>query len=280
MADLIVRCSSIGKLMAKPENADLEPSLVTTDVAAIIAKTKRTDAEKAVLEEVRRKSLSAGGKTHVRELVREAVYGYEPAEIQTRPILKGLAVEDECIAMLSRLLGRPLVKNKERRSNGLISGECDVWDAPVRWGRDIKAPYSMASMPIVLADCYDSGYEWQAYGYNQLWDAEGWSVEYILVDTPEELIGYEPQALHFVSFIEDERLRRTSWDIPRDRSVESLIEDKVLAARRYYRQVMNEFDRTHRGKAPEEPPPWLNKPAPAKPAAAATPTQELVSPDF
>ncbi len=260
MSELIVRCSSIGKLMAKPENADLDPAHLTEEVRGIIAKTKRTEEEKSVLEEVRRKSLSAGGKSHVRALVRESVYGYEPAELNTKPILKGRAVEEECIALLARLTGRPLVKNTERRTNGLISGECDIFDAPLRHGRDVKAPFSMESMPIALADCYDSDYEWQMQGYEILWSADTWSVDYLLVDTPEELIPvYEPQALHFVSHIAEHH-RWTSWLVKRDPKAESLIVDKVLAARRYYREVLNEFDRSHGGgaaaKAAAGIPPW------------------------
>lgn len=266
MSDLIVRCSSIGRLMAKPENADLDAEYLTPEVQAIIAKTKRTDEEKSVLEDVRRKSLSAGGKTHVRELLREAVYGYEPAEIETRPILKGRAVEDACIAMVARLTGRPLVKNRERRTNGLISGECDIYDAPISHGRDIKAPYSMESMRIVLDDCFDSGYDWQMRGYMPLWDAGTWSVDYVLVSTPEDLIGQEPAALHYVDHI-PEHLRWTSWLVTRDRSKESLIEDKVLAARRYYRRMLNEFDRTH----PVPGAPWA-EPTPTPAATVRAPT--------
>ena len=285
MSDLIVRCSSIGKLMAKPENADLDPAHVTPEVQVIIKKTKRTEEEKSVLEDVRNKSLSAGGKTHVRELVREAVYGYEPAEIQTRPILKGRQLEQAGIEMLARLTGRPLVKNTERRTNGLLSGECDVFDAPIRHGRDAKLPYSMESMPVVLADCYDSGYEYQMQGYEILWDADTWSVDYLLLSTPEELIGFEPPALHYVDHI-PEALRWTSWLVKRDRKLEPLILDKVLAARRYYVQVLNEFDRTHGGRMPvevpaalrqaAEPPPWAEAPAPAPTTKAV----ELAAPDF
>ncbi|RZL40141.1 MAG: hypothetical protein EOP35_01665 [Rubrivivax sp.] len=252
-ADLIVRCSSIGKLMAKPDNAELDPIYRTEELAGIIAKTKRTEEEKSVLAEAQRKSLSAGGKTHVRELVREAIYGFEPAEIETRPILKGRAVEAECIALLAKLTGRPLVKNTERRNNGLISGECDIFDAPLRHGRDVKAPYSMETMPIVLADCYDSGYFHQMQGYEILWDAETWSVDYVLVNTPEEFVGFEPAHLHFVDHIAEAH-RWTTWTVQRDRALESLIVDKVLAARRYYRQVINEFDCTHGGSVPEVPP--------------------------
>jgi hypothetical protein len=263
MTELIVRCSSIGKLMAKPENADLDQEHLTNEVRAIIAKTKRSEEEKSVLDEVRRKSLSAGGKTHVRSLVRESVYGYEPAEIETRPILKGRAVEEPiCIPMLSRLVGRPMAKNKVRRDNGLISGECDIFDAPMREGRDIKAPYSMETMPIVLADCYDSDYEYQMQGYSILWDAERWHVDYLLVNTPEDILAaFEPASLHYVDHI-PEAMRWTCWTVERDRALESLIVDKVLAARRYFRAVLNEFDRTHRGR-PADPvtarpdtPPW------------------------
>lgn len=284
MADLIVRCSSIGRLMAKPDNADLDPEHLTPEVLAILAKTKRTDEEKSVLEDVRRKSLSAGGKTHVRELLREAVYGFEPAELNTYPILKGREVEGECIALLSRLLGRPLVKNTERRSNGLISGECDIFEAALRHGRDIKAAYSMASMPIVLDDCRNTDYEFQMQGYEILWDAETWSVDHVLVDTPEELVGREPAALHYVSHI-DARLRWTTWVVKRDRAIESLITDKVLAARRYYRQMLNEFDRAHQGREPA--PPWADEAAASAVEAVApapTPaplrTAELAVPDF
>jgi hypothetical protein len=250
MADLIVRCSSIGRLMAKPDNSEIDAEFLTPELVGIIAKTKRTDEEKSVLAEAQRKSLSTGGKTHVRELARQAIYGFEPASIDTRPILKGRAVEQQCIEMLARLTGRPLVKNAERRSNGFITGECDVWDAGLRHGRDIKAPYSMETMPIALDDCFDSGYEWQMQGYQILWDADTWSVDYLLVSTPEELVGYEPAHLHFVEHI-DEAHRWTTWTVRRDRTLQSLIEDKVLAARRYYRRVINEFDRTHNGKAPE-----------------------------
>lgn len=249
MSDLIVRCSSLGHLMAVPKQADLDPEFVTPQLTSILNKSDRSDEEKRTLDEARRKSLSSGAKTHVRDLVRQAIYSYEPQEIDTRPILKGRAVQTECVAMLARLTKRPLVENKERRTNGLITGECDVWDAPKRHGRDIKAPYSMETMPIVLADCYDTNYEWQMRGYQVLWNAETWSVDYVLVSTPDDLIGNESNHVHFVDHI-PEAMRWTTWLVKRDRTLESLIEDKVLAARRYFRQVINEFDRTHGGKAP------------------------------
>ena len=192
-------------------------------------------------------------------------------------------MEQAGIEMLARLTGRPLVKNTERRTNGLLSGECDVFDAPIRHGRDAKLPYSMASMPIVLADCYDSGYEYQMRGYMSegLWDAESWSVDYLLLSTPEELIGFEPPSLHYVDHI-PEALRWTTWLVTRDRALEALILDKVLAARRYYREVLNEFDRTHGSKPAEAPAaaPWAEPVTPTAAPAARTPAAKLQPADF
>jgi hypothetical protein len=136
----------------------------------------------------------------------------------------------------------------------------------------------MASMPIALADCYDSGYEFQMQGYMILWDAMQWSVDYVLVNTPEDLIGYEPPSLHIVDHI-PEHLRVTSWVVERDRTLEALIRDKVAAARRYYRQVLNEFDRTHRlpGGPPQDAP---AKPPPAPRAAVDAKAAEPTFPYF
>jgi hypothetical protein len=277
VSEFLVRCSALGRLMAKPENADLDPEYVTPEIQAIIAKTKRTDAEKDLLDAVRRKSLSAGGKTCVRELLREDIYGYEPSQLLTKPVLKGQAVEPTCIEMLSRLTGRPLVKNTERRNNGLISGECDIFDAPLRHGRDIKAPYSMESMPIVQADAYDSGYDWQMRGYMILWDAETWSVDYLLVNTPEEYIGIESPAVHFVDHI-PEAHRWTSWPVNRDRSLDALIQDKVAAARKYWRAALNEFDRTHR--LPGDEVPVVRREAAAPPPAIKPAATPIAAPAF
>ena len=81
-------------------------------------------------------------------------------------------------------------------------------------------------------------------GYMALWDADEWEVNYALVDTPKKLIGYEPFQLHVVSHI-PEALRLTTWSIKRDAAKEAAIFQKVLYAREYFAQVIDEFARTH-----------------------------------
>lgn len=274
MADdlLLIRCSSLGKIMTNAREVD--PSLMTDELRAIKAKTKRSDDEKALLADALSRSLSETAKSHIRSLAAQAIYGVE-FEISSKPIEKGLELEAEAIALVNRVRGLSLVKNTERRNDGYLTGETDCFDAGPRIGHDTKVAWSIATFPIVLADCYDDDYLWQMRGYMMLWDAEEWHVDYALLDTPEHLIGYEPQSMHFVSHI-PEHMRLTSWVVKRDRSVEPLIRLKVELARKYLAEVIAEFDRTHQpdGVILAETP--AHPPAPA--AAAPTPAAPKVAP--
>lgn len=216
MREILIRCSSLGKIMTEP----------------------RTKAEGV---------LSVGAKTYIRELAQQEILGVD-FEFSSKETQKGIEVEDESIALLNRVRGLSLVKNTERKSNGLISGECDLYDAERKRGHDLKSSWSAKTFPGWVADCEDNLYEWQMRGYMWLWDADEWEVNYALVDTPERLIGFEPLQMHVVSHI-PEHMRLTSWVIQRDRAKEDAIAEKVAAARDYYTQVIREFDQIH--KSPE-----------------------------
>lgn len=212
MKEVLFRCSSLGKLMTEPRSKSEGP-------------------------------LSQGAKTYIRELVAQEVFGIE-FEFSSKETEKGLRVEDESIAMLNRVRGLNLAKNTERRQNGLITGECDLFDAPRRRGHDIKSSWSAKTFPICVADCEDKLYEWQMRGYMALWDAGEWEVNYCLIDTPDDLCKFEPLQLHVVSHI-PEHQRVTSWTITRDADKEAAIFEKVKHARAYYAEVLAEFDRSH-----------------------------------
>lgn len=262
---------------------DVDPALMTPELEAIKAKTKRSPEEKALLADALSRSLSETAKTHIRSLAAQAIYGVE-FEISSRAIEKGMALEQQAIELVNRVRGLSLVKNTERRTDGFLTGECDCFDAGPRIGHDTKVAWSIATFPIVMADCLDDDYLLQMRGYMKLWDAEEWHVQYALLDTPEALVGFEPQSMHFVSHI-PEHLRLTTWRVQRDRSLEPLIEFKVKKAREYMEQVIAEFDRTHPESGVltvEAPPPWEPPAAPApaaKPAPKAAPAA-FALPDF
>lgn len=213
MREILIRCSSLGKIMTEP----------------------RTKAEGI---------LSVGAKTYIRELAQQEILGVD-FEFSSKETQKGIEVEDESIALLNRVRGLNLRKNTERRTNGLISGECDLYDAERKRGHDLKSSWSAKTFPGWVVDCEDRTYEWQMRGYLWLWDAEEWEVNYALVDTPDRLIGFEPLQMHVVSHI-PEHMRLTSWTIQRDAAKERAIAEKVEAAREYYAQAIAEFDQIHR----------------------------------
>jgi len=235
--DLLIRCSSLGKIMAEPRS--------------------KSEGQ-----------LSKGAKTYIQSLAAQAIFGVE-FEISSKQLEKGIRCEPDAIALINRVRGLQLVKNSERRDDGLITGECDLFDPRARIGHDAKCSWSVATFPIVTAACEDKDYDWQMRGYMKLWDASEWVVDYVLLDTPEDLIGYEPQSMHFVSHI-PEHHRITSWTVRRDLALEDAMAEKVRAARAYMAEVIREFDVLHRQGQPApviDPmtPPWD---LPAPPAAA------------
>ncbi|AOV00409.1 hypothetical protein JQN63_17870 [Delftia lacustris] len=243
MRPILFRCSSIGRLMTAP--ASIDPALLTPEVEAIQAKKERTGEEKALLEDLKLRTLSEGAKSYIRELVRQEIWGVD-FSFSSKYTEKGKAVEAEGLALLNRVRGLNLVKNTERRSDGQITGEADTVDlGPRRCGHDLKCSWSLQTFPAFVRDCEDALYAWQMRGYMRLWDLERWEVNYVMVNTPEDLLGqHEPQHLHLVEHI-PEHMRLTTWAIERDRALEAQMDVKLELARIYYTQCIAEFAATH-----------------------------------
>jgi hypothetical protein len=187
--------------------------------------------------------LSVGAKTYIRSLAAQEIFGVD-FEVSSAAMEKGTLMEGAAIEMLNRVRGLSLQKNTERKSNGYLAGEADLFYQPKKRGHDIKNSWSLATFPILEADCYDKLYEWQMRGYMALWDAEEWEVDYCMLSTPEGLIRYEPQSMHFVDHI-PEHLRITSWVVKRDMEKEEMMFKKVKAAREYMRETIEKFAHEH-----------------------------------
>lgn len=228
--------------------------------------------------------LSVGAKSHVRELVAQEILGVD-FEISDKKIEKGTRVEDEAIALVGRVRGLSLVKNTERRSNDWVTGEADILVPGLSMGRDIKSCWSAATYPICLEDIevgQRKTYEYQMRAYMWLWDVSEWHIDHCLVNTPDDLIHYEPLTLHVVDHI-PEHLRVTTWTVTRDKAIEEAIKEKVMYARGYYEEVVAEFVRTHPDPKAANTPPWVEattsteapKAEPKKPAVAEVPAAEF-----
>ena len=185
--------------------------------------------------------LSVGAKTYIKQIAKEFVYEYKQI-VSSKYMDKGIQVEDDSIALYNEVFFTNYAKNTERKTNDWITGECDI-SAP---GKiiDIKSSWSLDTFPAMAEDGRDSGYEWQLRAYLWLWDVEEAEIAYCLVNTPEELIGYESHDLHFVDHIAPE-LRVTRVQYTRDKALEEKIKSRVEAANQYLEEVIQTITDEH-----------------------------------
>jgi len=185
--------------------------------------------------------LSVGAKTAVLKMAKELVYGYDE-RISSKYMEKGIAVEDQAIELVNSVFFTNYKKNTERKSNDWITGECDI--ATPSKIIDIKSSWSLATFPAIPESGKDKTYEWQGRAYMWLWDVDAFEVHYCLVNTPDELIGYEDQSLHYVDHIAPE-MRVTRLCYTRDKALEEKMAQKVEAARIYMGELVQQIASTH-----------------------------------
>lgn len=186
-------------------------------------------------------TLSVGAKTYIESLAKQLVYGYDD-EVSSKLLEKGIAVEDQAIELYNSVFFSNHVKNTERKTNDWITGECDI-AAPTKI-IDIKSPWSLATFPATIAAGKDKGYEWQGRAYMWLWDKPEFEIAYCLVNTPEELIGYEREEIHIVDHITPE-LRVTRVPYTRDTALEEKIKAKCEAANDYLDLIVRQIAAEH-----------------------------------
>ncbi|MGU3289052.1 hypothetical protein ACLBWM_05460 [Acinetobacter radioresistens] len=182
-----------------------------------------------------RDTLADGAMTFLEELASQVALDWEK-DLDLRMVEKGRIVEDEAIQLYNDVNFTNYVKNTERRSTDLITGECDIDDPENSLIIDIKSSWSKATHPYVLHLGGKKGYEWQLRAYMHLWDRNKAQLAYCLVDTPYELLGYEDEKLHEVSHI-DMALRVTTLDLERD----AIKEKQMLAKAKTAKYVLAEL---------------------------------------
>jgi hypothetical protein len=186
-------------------------------------------------------TLSSGAKTAVIKEAKQFVYGYDTS-ISSKYLTKGIECEDRSIELLNSVLFRSYTKNTERKTNEWITGEADlVCEDCIR---DIKTSWSLETFPVLAELGEDKTYFWQLQAYMWLYDKPNAEICYCLVNTPENLIGYENPKLHNVEHIAPE-LRVTRVFYERDQEAAEKIQAKVEAARIFYAQVIERIGNEH-----------------------------------
>lgn len=203
--------------------------------------------------------LTDGIKTYLQEIFIQETEGVRK-EISSKYFEKGLFEEETGITLLQNTLHQKglVLKNRERKSNDYIHGECDcfvkgtIYDIKNAWDR-----FTFGKAELT------HNYEWQIRGYMILWNADGGRLFYCLNNTPEHLLCEEERKLfyreHFVSFEDKDYLslcdelrkahnyddkplheRFKVWDVELTAENIEQIEDSVIAARKYLNELAEE----------------------------------------
>lgn len=189
--------------------------------------------------------LSVGAKTFIEDLAKEFVYGFKE-EISSKYMEKGILVEPQSIDLRNDVFFTDYQKNTERRENDWLTGECDIFTGSGII--DVKSSWSLATFPATRLkaqkDAEKAGYDWQLRAYMMLWNVDLGEVNYCMVNTPDELIGYEDASMHYVDHI-DPSLRVTRVLFERDKTLEEKMVEKVEAARAYFDLVTEMIANDH-----------------------------------
>ncbi|MGB8697691.1 hypothetical protein [Acinetobacter sp.] len=176
-----------------------------------------------------RDTLADGALTHVYELASQILLNWKPA-LNTFEIEKGRVVEDQTIALYNQVSGNFYVKNTERKTSDLFTGECDINEEDEDLILDIKSSYSKKTFPLIIREGDKKLYEWQLDTYMLLWERNNAGLVFGLVDTPSHLIKkQEPEDWHIVGHILPE-LRITTIFKERDAKREQQLISKTRVA--------------------------------------------------
>jgi hypothetical protein len=219
---MIVRCSSLGKLLTEP----------------------RSKSE----------VLSQTAKSYIEDLFNELEFGYRK-EFSSRYTDKGLEMEDEAIQFASEQFDWDfVVKNTERFTNDYITGEPDINTDNLL--ADIKCSWSLDTYPMFEAEMKNKDYYWQLQGYMWLTGKTEAELVYCLMNTPLQIVEDEVRRAHWKAGLIDEdidlrhevqlkhnydnipsKLRVKRYIVERDeKAIEKIIE-KVEIAREYYKML-------------------------------------------
>lgn len=185
--------------------------------------------------------LSKGAKTVLDQMAKEFIYGFNEV-VSGKYMEKGVIVEDQAIELYNSVFFTNYKKNTERKTNDWLTGECDIFTGDKII--DIKSSWSLPTFPATAEEGQNKGYEWQLRAYMMLWNVDEAEIAYCMVNTPDELIKFEQEELHFVDHI-PEHLRVTIVPYKREKELENKIKVKVEAAREYLANKVKQINQQH-----------------------------------
>ena len=216
---MIVRCSSLGKIMTEP----------------------RSKSE----------VLSETAKTYIQDVFKQEELGIYK-DFSSRYTDKGIQMEYQAIQFASDVLGWEFViKNTERFNNDWLTGEPDVCTDSLL--ADIKCSWNGSTFPMFDTALKNKDYYWQLQGYMMLTGHDTSELVYCLMNTPLEIVEDEVRREHWkLHLIEEDldvreavqlmhnfdqipnELRVKRFIVQKDEEAQAKIIERVKVASQYY----------------------------------------------
>lgn len=187
-----IRCSAIIDIMAEmglTEKQEIELNGLTNRFNGIgkPLTDKQSETRLELFKKSQNKELPEGAKTYCKKWLKNFMYGrYD--EIKSKFITKGNDTEEDGFTLMATELKLGMVyKNKERKSNAYIEGECDLHLKAREAVYDNKASYSLDTFPM-FETVFDKRYWWQLQGYGCLWIAKSLNLCFTLNNDTYEAV--------------------------------------------------------------------------------------------
>lgn len=173
--------------------------------------------------------LPQGAMTYLEKMVRRITLGWSQ-NLDTFEMQKGKEVEDDAIALFNEVSGNFYLKNTDRKTTELFTGECDIDDPDSSFIWDIKNAYSKDTFKSYVDIKTNKKYFWQLVQYATMWNRDNAGLCYTLLDTPPHLIkASDPLDWHEVSHIDPKyRVTTASMQVTQELK-EQLINRATLA---------------------------------------------------
>lgn len=239
MENLKFRCSSLSDIA----NGKFGLTKVQENsLNSLLEKIKLTEKQAETRDDLIAKrdapvTLTQTGISAVELIVKQMVYDFK-TELNNKYVNKGNLMEQKAIDLLSLYKDQNYQKNENWFSNDFITGTPDI----IHENKiiDIKCSWSKATFPVFKEEAHNIQYEYQMRGYMMLTGCESAEVTYCLMNTPDELIGFESLNLHNMDSL-DLGLRFTTIKYERDLEIEKQIIEKVKIAREYANEYYNKL---------------------------------------
>ena len=182
--------------------------------------------------------LPDGAITELDKLISQQVLNWSE-QLDSFAINKGIQCEADSIELYNEVHDTFYIKNAERVSTDLLTGECDLIDHSESLVIDIKTAYSKKTFPLMLK--MSKLYEWQLRAYMHLYDVNNAELAYCLVNTPPELITFkDPEHWHIVDDV-PMQLRVSTLRIERDLEKEQQLLNRLALCSQYIEEVSSKW---------------------------------------